>query len=131
MDMEAALRARLIAAAPVNALVDSRVYWEERPQATALPAITLTLVVDDREQHMTGFQELKRALVQIDVWAASFASKKAIKEAVIAALAPANSANGIAFRRATNIRSRPANERLETQLVYREIIEMELYYSTS
>lgn len=129
MDMEAALRARLLAA--VSALVGSRVYWEERPQGSALPAITLLLVVDERDQHMGGFHDLKKALLQVDVWATSFASKKAIKEAVIAALAPAHSGNGVTFRGAVNIRSRPANERLETQLVYREIIEMDLHYLTS
>jgi len=86
------------------------------------------LVVDERDQHMTGFQDLKRALLQVDVWALSFADKKAIKEAVIAALAPPQTGNGVTFRRATNIRSRPANERTETQLIYREIIEMDLNY---
>jgi hypothetical protein len=88
MDFEAALRARLTGASAVALMVGQRVSWEDRPQETALPAITLGFVLDPRDQHMGGFQSLRRALVQIDVWATTFSSKKAIKEAVIAALAP-------------------------------------------
>lgn len=129
MDMEGALRARLLAAAPVTALVGQRVYWEDRPQTAALPAITLHVISDERDQHLGGFQTVKDALLQVDVWAASFASKKAIKEAVIAALAPAQTGSGIRFQAATNITARPANERTETQYIFRDIIELRIHYS--
>ena len=66
MDWQAALRARLVAAAPVTALVGSRIYWVDRPQASALPAITLQTISDDRPQHMKGFIGLNPARVQVD-----------------------------------------------------------------
>lgn len=129
MNFEGALRARLLAAAPVAALVASRIYWEDRPQAATLPAITLHVILDERDQHMGGFQTVKDCLLQVDVWASSFAAKKALKEAVIAALAPAQTGNGIRFQAATQVRARPQNERTETQYIFREVIELRLHYS--
>ena len=129
MDMEGALRARLLAAAPVTALVGQKIYWEERPQAAALPAITLNLVVDRRPQHMGGFQSVRDGDLQVDVWATKFSDKKAIKEAVIAALAPAYPGNGIRFQAATSVDAFAQNERTETQYIYHEIVRMTLHYS--
>jgi hypothetical protein len=129
MDFEGALRARLLAASPVTALVGQRIYWEDRPQASALPAITLGYGIDDRDQYMAGFQQVQRKEIQIDVWAASFGSKKTIKEAVITALTPAETSNGIKFRAAVGVDAIPQNERTETQFIYRDIIRLTLFYS--
>jgi len=131
VDFEGALRARLTSATTVTNLVAQRIYWEERPQNSALPAITLLMASDPRAQHMDGFQSVKDAEVQIDVWATSFASKKAIKEAVIAALAPPETSNGIRFQGATNVIATPRNERVETQLIYRDLILMTFHYSNA
>lgn len=131
MDMEGALRARLLAATPVTALVGQRLYWDERPQGGQLPDVTLLLVVDNRDQHFEGFQSLQSAWLQVDVRGTSFAQKKALKEAVIAALAPADTSNGIRFERATEIRSHPANERTETQFIFRDIVEMTIHHSAA
>jgi hypothetical protein len=130
MDMEGALRARLLAASPVTSNVGQRVYWEDRPQQSALPAITLSLPVDGRDQHMGGFQSVRDVQLQVDVWARSYAEKKAIKEAVIAALAPAQSGNGIRFQAATGIDITPLNERVETQMIFRDAIRMTLHFSS-
>lgn len=131
MDMEGALRARLLAAASVTAIAEQHVYWDERPQGGALPDVTLLLVVDNRAQHFSGFQSLLDAWLQVDVRGLSFAQKKALKEAVIATLAPAHTGNGIKFERATEIRSHPANERTDTQFIFRDIVEMTLHYTTA
>lgn len=128
--MEGAIRARLLAAAPITALVGTRIYWEDRPQAAALPAITLHVISDERDQHMGGFQSVKDCLLQVDAWATTFAAKRALKEAVIAALAPAHTGNGNRFQAATQIRARPQNERTETQFIFREVIELRLHYSS-
>lgn len=129
MDMEGALRARLLAAAPVTALVGQKIYWEDRPQLSTLPSITLNLGIDRRPQHMGGFQSVRDADIQIDVWASKFADKKAIKEAVITALKQPATANGIRFQGATNVDAFPQNERTETQYVFHEIVRMKLHYS--
>lgn len=131
MDFEGAVRARLAAAADVTALAAQRIYWEERPQGSALPAITLTLASDPRDQHMGGFQTVRDAELQVDVWGTSFAQKKALKEAVIAALEPPLTSNGIRFQPATGIIATPRNERLETQMIYRDLILMRMHFSNA
>lgn len=128
MDMMGALIARLLAAAPVTALVGQRVFPVSRPQTTALPAITLQIIDEDRAQHMRGFQELRQALVQVDVWALTYEIATAAKEAVIAALVPASSSNGIDFRRAF-IRSHDLSERTETQFIFRANLDFTINYS--
>lgn len=116
--MEGALRARLVAAATS---AGSRVYWDDRPQGAALPAVVLSVISDIRAQHLKGFDMLE-ARVQADVLALSFADKKVLKEAVIAALAPAHLGNGVQFMRATEISAVPRNERTETQFIFRDAI---------
>lgn len=129
MDFEGALRSRLTGATAVTNLVAQRIYWVDRPQSSALPAITLTPINDSRDQHMGGFQSRQFFEVQIDVWALSYGSGKAIKEAVISALTPEVTTNGIKFGTATNIRSSDRSERTETQFIHRPMIEMRFNYT--
>jgi hypothetical protein len=126
MDMEGALRARLIAA---GTTAGSRVYWDERPQASALPDVTLLVAPSNRDQHFDGFQATRATEIQIDVRAATFAQKKALKEQVIAAVTPAVVSNGIKFGRATDVRERTLNERTETQFIFRDVVELTLWHS--
>ncbi len=130
MDFEGALRSRLTSAAPVTALVGQRVYWIERPQSSALPGITLQMVDDERGQHFGGFHSLQRAVVQVDVWASSYASGKAIKEAIIAALVPEVTANGVKFQRAF-VAARDLSERTETQFIHRPSMDFTFHYSVA
>jgi hypothetical protein len=127
MNWQEALRARLAGDAGVAAIT-TQVSWVLRPQHAAMPAITLQTIDQDREQHMAGFQELQRALVQIDVWSLDYARQVALREAVIAALVPAQSGNGIAFRRAF-VRWRETIEDTETAPVHRAIMDFTLSYS--
>jgi hypothetical protein len=129
MDFEGALRARLTGAAAVTAIVGQRIYWVDRPQASTLPAITLQIIDEPREQHMGGFQNLQFVVVQIDIWARTYGEGKTLKEAVIAAVVPEVTANGIEFGTATNIRIRDLSERLETQFIHRPSIEARFNYS--
>ena len=128
MDMEGALRARLLAAPAVTGLAQQRVYWENRPQGSALPAIVLDMVTDIRDQTLGGFQSLLAAHVQASVYALSFAEKKQLKEAVIAAIAPQSEANGIWFDPATEIAATPRNEQVETQYIYADLIDFTVHY---
>lgn len=116
--MEAALRARLLDLAAVG----GRVYWDERPQGSALPALTLSIVNDRRPENLKGF-DVPETLVQVDVWAANFADKRSIREAVIAVLSPPATVGGIEFMRATEINSRGLNERTETAFIFRDAID--------
>jgi hypothetical protein len=135
MDFEGALRARLTGDAAVNALVGSRVYWENRPQGSPYPAVVLDYVVDARDQNMGGFQTLQRKLIQISVFTvdtpttSGFAQKKALKEAVIAAIAPSATVNGIKFRPIVAPDPVPINERTETQFIYGDAIRPTIFFS--
>jgi hypothetical protein len=84
--MKQALMEALLASGPLVTAVGRRVGWDELPQGGGLPAIGLTLVSAARGYTYRGRDRLTGFLVQIDVWAASLASREAAVAAVIAAL---------------------------------------------
>lgn len=127
-DMEAALLARIKADATVAGLVGTRVTWVDRPQTTALPAITLQTIVAPRAQHMGGMQDTQQATVQADVWAKSYGSARAIREALIAAVSPATEHGGVAFDRAFSA-SRDGGEDVSGTFVHRHKIDFRLTYA--
>lgn len=130
MSMEAALRARLLAAAPVTAIVGQRVSWMDRPQGATLPAITLQIVTDDRTQNYGGFDGLQPGYVQVDLWATTYAAAKALKEAVIAALVPAGTQGNVRFTRAF-VSAQDLSERTDTQFIFRHSIDFTFHYATA
>jgi hypothetical protein len=77
-----------------------------------LPAVTLQIISDIRPQHLKGFNPLRDTRVQIDCWATSYAAVTALKEAVLAAVVPENTSNGIRFDRAIIDGERDLGERV-------------------
>lgn len=130
MDWQGALRKRLVTDNGVNALVVQRVYWMDRPQASALPAITLQTVSELRPQHMKGFDGLDFSRVQIDCWAATYAKAQEVKESVIAAVAGEYTGDGIHFERAFIDGIRDLGERTETAFIHRTSLDMIFHHST-
>ena len=84
--MEAALIAKLLAATGVTALVSTRINWSRRPQGAALPAIVLQRVSGTPDVHHAGASGLVVSRVQVDCWAASYGSAKAVARAVETAI---------------------------------------------
>lgn len=84
--MESALVAKLLATAGVTALVGQRVNWSRRPQGAALPAIVLHLIDGAPDIHHGGASGLRVSRVQMDAWAASYGSAKAVARAVETAI---------------------------------------------
>lgn len=84
-DLQAALRARLIAAAPVTAIVGTRVYWTKAADAAALPYIRMQTVSDERGADLDDYEIARETRVQVDCFAADYATARALSEAVIAA----------------------------------------------
>lgn len=125
MDMEGALRARIVAAATAAA---DRVYWVDRPQGSALPSVTLQVVTGDYPQLYEGLQATRDPRVQLDVWGRTYAEAKAIMVAIIAALAPKNTSNGIVFDNIIFENERDGLERLETTNVYRRGIDLIVWH---
>ena len=52
--MEEALRARLLGAAGLTAIVDRRVDWGVRAQGAPMPAVTLNVITGAATMHMAG-----------------------------------------------------------------------------
>jgi hypothetical protein len=128
MDMPGALRARITSA---NTSAGSRVYWVDRPQAAALPAVTLQIISDIRPQHLKGFDQTRDTRVQIDCWATSYSAVTVLKEAVLAAVVPVNTSNGIRFDRAIIDGERDLGERVETQFIHRASVDLVVWWATA
>lgn len=130
MDWQAALLARVRGAAGVTALIGTKSFWENAPQGTALPYVTLFDVTQLRPQTLTDW-DLEAARVQIDAWALTYASKQAIMEAVLAALVPGNTSNGHTFQRA-DIALGPrdiAGERDGETIIYRKSADLIIHHT--
>ncbi|HYI42682.1 MAG TPA: DUF3168 domain-containing protein [Sphingomicrobium sp.] len=131
MDMQGALRAQLIADAAVAQLVGQRVHWVDRPQGGELPAVTLQTISAARPRHMQGLQTLRSSRVQCDIWAETYKQAREITEAVVAALEPAHTANGISFRPTGFENERDLMERLagDTKSIHRTTLDLIVWHS--
>lgn len=92
MDWHGAFKARAVAAF-------AKTFWVNAPQETVEPYATLLDVTELRPQLLNGW-DLEFARVQIDTWAMTYTDALAGMEALLAALVPANTANGHTFQRA-------------------------------
>ena len=128
MDMQGALRARITGA---STTAGTRVYWVDRPQSAALPAVTLQTISDPRPQHLKGFDELRETRVQVDCWADTYAAARTLLEAVLAAVVPENTSNGIRFDRAMVDNSDDGGERTETKFIHRQRADLILFWATA
>ena len=122
--MKTALRSRLLADATISGLVGTRIDWGLRPQGKPLPAITLTLLPTPRDYHMGGAQHTQHYLVQIDCWAASYASAEAVRQAVIAEMEPASGS----FQGSFVQRDHDMPERTETGEIHRASLDFKVTY---
>ena len=125
MDMQAALRARLVGQTGAA----SRIYWLDRPQGTDLPAITLQTISADRPRTYGGMQGLRLSRVQMDVWANSYAEGRTVFEAAVAALIPSRlDSNGIFFDHINFEGEADLTERLETKIIYRTRVDLLVWH---
>lgn len=129
MSMETDLRARLKDDGSVAGLVGTKVDWTVRPQKSALPAITLQMVSEDRSQHMGGFNTNRATRIQVDCWGATRAIVVSVREAAIAALVPAATKGGTKFLRAfvNNIIDR--GENADTGFLHRDLIDLTVWHN--
>lgn len=84
--MESQLRALLIAYAPLTALVSTRVVWNEIPQASADPNVSLFSIDPGTSYTYQGPSDLNGELIQINVRALTFASMINVRNALLARL---------------------------------------------
>lgn len=127
--METALRTRLKNNAGVSALVGTRIDWGVRPQNAALPCIVLTIVADQRPQHMGGLMDSRATRVQIDCYGQTRASAVALREAVIAAILPQATVSGVTFQRAFIDTVRNIDAQTDTGVVFRDMIDAQIWHN--
>jgi len=128
--MQTELRARLLANATISALVGTRVDWGVRPQGKPLPAITLTLVNDNRDQTMAGLQVTQGPLVQVDCWALTYAETVTLREAVVTLLATAATQGSCKFLGAQSINTLDLPESTDAGFVHRAVIRANVWHTT-
>jgi hypothetical protein len=97
MSFEADLRARLLADDDVAQLSAAHVHWALRPDGEALPGLVLLVVSDNRAQHLAGFHSLWDTRVQLDCYAVRHTEACALRDAVIACIAPYAVVGGTRF----------------------------------
>jgi len=80
------IRALLVAAPAVTALVGQRISPAFRAQGEDVPCVTLTLVAVTPQNHLAGVPTLDQNRVQVDSWAATYAGARDVAAAVRTAL---------------------------------------------
>ncbi len=124
MSFEKALAKRLLMAGPIAGKVASRVDWMRRPQGAALPAITLQIITDTRDQHYGGFHP-SVTRVQCDVWTDDFLASTELRDLIVPVLVPAAKVDGIRFQRGQGVTIRPATDAdADGTPLYRQIIDI-------
>lgn len=96
-DFATALHSRLTAAGPVATAVGTRVYWVNRPQGSALPAIRLQTISDPRPEHLQGYDAARVTRVQADCFATTYGAARQLAEKVVTALAEPATVGGVIF----------------------------------
>lgn len=96
-DLATALRARLIGAAPVAAIVGTKVYWNRVSQTASLPYVRLQVISDPRSTHLKGRTAARQTRVQVDCMSLSHVEAFDLAEKVIAAIEPPATQSGVQF----------------------------------
>ena len=71
-------RALLLSDSDISAQVGTRVYPVKLPQNPTYPAITYQVISNQSEKLLEGPDRIRRARIQIDVWAATISSCQTI-----------------------------------------------------
>lgn len=113
----------------VDSLAGGKVYWGERPQTTTLPALVLTMVSDDRPQHLKGFS-LSEGRVQFDAYGRTHKEAWDLAEAAIAAAVPGGAHDGHNFSRAdVSLGPRDLAERVGNSIVFRVSMDLTFFHA--
>ena len=81
-DIGRGLRTRMISLTAITTLTSTRIYPEVLPQNSTLPAITYRTITGDAESHLLGISGLVHSRIQIDCFAATHISARAVHEQV-------------------------------------------------
>lgn len=133
--MEQALLAKLLASSGLTALVQTRVRWNQRPQADALPAVSLSVPYAQPLYTDEGPVGLTDVMVQIDCWARDAEGVNGATTAIEVAQAVRSALQHVAMTERIEfqgvfldgIRDVPPEEAVGGVLIYRRILEYNLW----
>ena len=129
MSWEAAIVARLLAAAPVAALAGNRIEWDEFAPDSLLPGIMLQMITDDRPQNHDGFDPFLPTRVQLNCLARTKAQAIALREAALTELVPAGEQDGVTFLRSFIDGGGSDAERTSTGRICRERTDLIIWHN--
>jgi Protein of unknown function (DUF3168) len=128
MDFQTGIRTRLLANPAVSAAVATRVDWGMRPQGAPFPAIVLQTLDDPRPVHLKGYQNVRSTLVQMDVYAVTYASALTIARAAIDALKAHVTISGKVFAACFVERQRDFVDDTGTQRLHRQLVDFNVWH---
>ena len=128
MDMQAALRSRLLANATVAAAVSTRIDWGQRPQGSPYPAIVLQTISDPRPVHLKDYEATRSTLVQLDVYATTYAAALSIARAAIAVLKVPATVSGKVFGPSFVDGQRDTVEPSGTTNIHRQSVDLSVWH---
>jgi hypothetical protein len=128
--MEEALRSALLANVGLAALTSTRIYWVNRPQGTALPAVVLHRISGQPDMHMTGPSGLTESRVQADCYGATYAASVGLARALEAALSGySGTISGIKFSSITIDGIRSDYEGAEPDEIYSTSLDLMAWHA--
>ena len=87
-DVGKAMRTRLLSVSAVTNLVGTRIYPLTLPQGVTLPAVRYQRISGNSDNYVAGTTGAAMARIQFDVFANSYASGEALREAIRQAIDP-------------------------------------------
>lgn len=137
MDLQSAIIDRLGSGSATFDIAADRVSWRLRKQGSALPAVVLDTVSEERTQHLDGFDTMRTARVQAACLATTYGASRALAEAVIADLVGAAvvadaGGDDVLFWQGSVEGPRDLGEQTETEgFLHRAVVDLILRYGLS
>lgn len=85
-DITTAVRTRLLALTDLTAVVGTKIYFDNLPEGIALPAIVIYLAADTLIRDLANPNDLRRAVLSIEVYATSHTDVETAGAAIVAGL---------------------------------------------
>lgn len=130
MHFKGALLARALADTAVGEMVGTRGYWKQRVQGEPVPAIVFNIVSDPRPQHLKGFNDLRETIVQADCLDLTDIGATNLSEALVAALVPAVTSDGIIFNRAMVVDVRDGGDQSGDTFIHRTSVDFSIWWQS-
>lgn len=128
MSFKTALRARIMANGTVTAQ-GAGVYWGARPQGSAFPAVVLTMIAGQADQHMQGVIATQGNRVQASIFATKQSQAETLRQAVQGVMMAEATSGGITFQGGFVNLYRDSVESTQTGEVYSEIIDATIWFN--